>query len=62
MKIDLVSEDRTITITVGAELERAGRFAHATTWPGAVFLLPEARIDPLLRGVGYFAKERTAAE
>ncbi len=62
VKIDLVSEDRTITITVGAELERAGRFAHATTWPGAVFLLPEARIDPLLRGVGYFAKERTAAE
>lgn len=62
VKMDLVTDDRTVTITVGAELERAGRFAHATTWPGAVFLLPDARIDPLFRGVGYFAKERAAAE
>ncbi len=62
-KIDLVTDDgKTISITVGAALDRFGYFAHATNWPNAVFLLPATRIEPLARGVSYFAKERVAVE
>src|SRR5207244_4351932 len=63
-KLDLVSDDgKTTTITIGAPLERFGHFSHASNWPGAVFLIPAAKVEPLLqRGVGFFAKERTAAE
>lgn len=62
-KVDLVTDDgKTISITVGAALDRHGHFAHATNWPDAVFLLSSSRIEALTRGVGYFAKERVAAE
>ncbi len=61
LKIDLVREDgKTFTLTVGAAFEGSGYFAHSSAWPQAVFLLPPAQIDPLLRGVPHFAKEKVA--
>jgi hypothetical protein len=62
-KIDLTTDDgKTISITIGAALDRHGHFAHATNWPDAVFLLTSSRIEALTRGVGYFAKERVLSE
>jgi Domain of unknown function (DUF4340) len=62
-KVDLITDaGALVTITVGASLDRWGHFAHATSMPDAVFLVSASRIEPLLRGVGFFAKERTAAE
>lgn len=63
LKVDLITDSGAlVTISVGASLDRWGHFAHATSLPDAVFLVSASRIEPLLRGVGYFAKERTAAE
>ena len=63
VKVDLITDTGAlVTVTMGATLDRWGHFAHATSLPDAVFLVSAARIEPLLRGVGYFAKERAAAE
>ncbi len=51
----------TITLTVGALFERVGYFAQSSVWPEAVFFLAGTKVEPLLRGVGYFAKERVAS-
>jgi hypothetical protein len=56
-----LDDGRTVTLTVGGPFERAGHFAQTTAWPGAVFLVPSATVEPWLRGVGYFSKERVAA-
>lgn len=61
-KVDLITDERTITISIGATLDRGGHFAHASHWNDAIFLLQPTRIDSILRGVGHFAKERQAAE
>jgi hypothetical protein len=61
-KIELITEDgRTATLTVGTRLDRFGYFGHASTWPESVFLVQFERVEPLLRGIAWFAKERVAA-
>jgi hypothetical protein len=61
-KIDMVAEDgRTATITIGTRLDRFGYFGHASTWPESVFLVNFDQVEPLLRGIAWFAKERVAA-
>ncbi len=60
--IDATMSDLTpITLTIGANFEGIGYFAQSSTWPGAVFLLDSTRVQPLLRGASFFAKERVAA-
>ncbi len=62
MVIDAVMTDlRVVTVTVGANFESLGYFTQVSTWPGAVFLLNPDRVQPILRGATYFAKERVAA-
>jgi hypothetical protein len=50
-----------VTVTVGASYEGFGYFAQVSKWPGAVFLLNLDRVQPILRGASYFARERVAA-
>jgi hypothetical protein len=57
----VMSDLSPVTLTVGANFEGIGFFAQSSTWPGAVFLLNSDRVQPLLRGAGFFAKERVAA-
>lgn len=60
LKIDLTLDSgKTVTLLVGAAFEKAGHYAQSTAWPNAVFFLPASRVEPLLRGPAYFAKERT---
>ncbi|MCI0684416.1 MAG: DUF4340 domain-containing protein [Gemmataceae bacterium] len=62
VKIDLTTDDgKAATITMGAPFER-GHFAHSSNWREAVFLVNLSKVEPLLRGVGFFAKERAVAE
>ena len=61
-RVELVTGDgRTVTITIGTRLERFGYFGHASTWPDAVFLANFDHVEPLLRGIAWFAKERVAS-
>ncbi|MCI0639128.1 MAG: DUF4340 domain-containing protein [Gemmataceae bacterium] len=62
LKIDLgLAGGQTVTLTVGAGFERGMYYAHSTLWPDAVFFVPGVSIDPILRGVSYFGKDRVAA-
>ena len=62
MAIDAVMSDlRVVNVTVGANFESLGYFTQVSTWPGAVFLLNPDRVQPILRGATFFAKERVAA-
>lgn len=62
VKMDIVTDDgKTVTITIGAPLERFGHFAHASNWSDAVFLVSSSKVEPLLRGIEFFAKERVVA-
>jgi hypothetical protein len=60
--IDAIMADlRPLTVTIGANFESLGYFTQVSTWPGAVFLLNPERVQPILRGASFFAKERVAA-
>jgi hypothetical protein len=60
LKIDIVLDNgKRLTLTVGAEVA-TGYYAHISSWPDAVFLLPASKIDPLLAGPIHFAKPRVA--
>lgn len=62
VKIEATTDDgKSVTITIGAAFERHGHFAHSSNWPDAVFLVDSAKVEPLLRGIGFFAKERVVA-
>ncbi|MEI7684028.1 MAG: DUF4340 domain-containing protein [Planctomycetota bacterium] len=61
--IDGVMTDlRPVNITIGANFEGLGYFTQISTWPGAIFLLSPDRVQPLLGGAAYFAKERVASQ
>lgn len=61
LKIDLTLADgQTIAVTFGATYERGGVYAQTSAWPGVTFLVSPLKIDPWLRGVGYFGKERVS--
>jgi hypothetical protein len=63
VKLDLTTDDgKTITLTVGARYQNQGYFANSSLWPETVFFVPSTLIDPLLRGVDYFAKERVIVQ
>lgn len=61
--IELLRGDAKIelALTVGARAEGAGFYAQSSAWPGAVFTLPAAEIDALLRGPAYFGKTKVAS-
>jgi hypothetical protein len=60
--LEAVGKDgKTTTLTIGAEFEGRGYFAQISTLPGAVFLLSDDVVHPLLGGAAYFAKERVAS-
>lgn len=59
--IDAVMNDlRPVTVTIGANFDNHGTFMQTTTWPGAIFFVSPERVQPLLQGAGFFAKERLA--
>jgi len=61
LKIDIILDNgKNFTLTVGAAVDPSRFYAHSSAWADAVFLLPAAKIDPLLEGPAYFAKPRVA--
>jgi hypothetical protein len=62
VKLNLVMDDgRTVTLRIGANYLNHGFYATVSSMPEAVFMLPAAAVEPMLRGVATFAKERLAA-
>lgn len=63
LQIELTTASgQSAALRVGAEFDRFGYFAASSTWPEAVFLMPAATVEQILReGVGYFARERAVA-
>jgi hypothetical protein len=57
----IMADLRIVTVVVGANFEGAGYFMQSSTWPGAVFLVNPERVQPILNGARFFAKERVAA-
>ena len=63
VKLDLTTDDgKAITLLVGARYQNQGYFAHSSIWPETVFFVPGTLIDPLLRGIDHFAKERSIVQ
>ncbi len=61
VKIELVLDnDKTVTLTIGTNFQNHGYFANSSLWPETVFFLPSTMVEPLLRGVAHFGKERVA--
>ncbi len=63
IKLDLTMDDgKIVTLNIGTSYQTHGYFADVSTWPGVVFFVPNTTVEPLLRGVGYFSKDRAPAQ
>ena len=60
LRVEVILEDGSVVLSAGIAFEKLGYFAQTTALPDAVFLIPASQVEPLLRGPGYFAKERLA--
>jgi hypothetical protein len=62
-RIEMTTEDgKSVTLTIGARYQTHGYYATSSYWPGTVFMLPFATVDPILAGPEQFAKERAGVD
>ena len=58
LRVELVLDGKTITLTVGALFEGIGYYAQTSAMPDAVFLLDPGQVEPFLQGPAYFARRQ----
>ncbi|HZZ80838.1 MAG TPA: DUF4340 domain-containing protein [Gemmataceae bacterium] len=62
IRLDLTFDDgKSMILLIGASYLNQGYYARTSTMPEAVFMLSTATVEPMLRGIATFAKERLAA-
>lgn len=62
LRLELSFDDAsTLSLLIGAEFEKLGRFAQTSVQPGFVFLVPDSAVATWLSGPALFAKDRVAA-
>jgi hypothetical protein len=62
IRIDALFGTEPTTIVVGSRFDANGYFARTTAWPGGIFVLPNAAVEPLLRGPSHFAAATVAQQ